>query len=292
MVRTALRFHRELEANPTARRAMECVLRDHAGRGIPTEVDNDQRWFHGGVAAWNSWSEDYMGFALGYAAADAWFASPWSGGTEPNDYSDMVDRAVTLAFSISHDRPQTLRFEEDVDPLDSEPTSHVMLRNHGEYSPVYAMALLKHLGDINDVYRAASLPDRYTCYDKPETVEALYRWVARKIGPNPTGPGYVFRTNACLRRDGVVSYCDDRPDDPPGSYGAQREPGHYPLERVLPTLCITDHLEFFDPECDWVGPAGLVQAEHNYYFNCVYAQGDRPIKSVGPVPSHHDVGRG
>ena len=288
IVRNALKYHRELESLPTTKMALECMLRDHANRGLPTEAGNPERWFHGGERNWNSWSEDYMGFALGYAAADAWFASPWSDGEYYDEYYGKVDDAIELAFSISHGQPHTLRSESDVDPLYNDGTEHVMMRNHGEYSPVYAMVLIKHVGDINDLYHAATLPTKFTCSSKPATYDDLYRWVARKIEPNPHGPGYVFRSDACQRRDGVVSYCDDRPDDPPGDYGDQREPGHYPLERILPDLCITEHLEAFDPECDWVGPAGTVQAEHNYFFNCVFPD-DRLTVPPGRVVSRaHD----
>ena len=93
-----------------------------------------------------------------------------------------------------------------------------------------------------------------------------------KIESNATGGGYVFRGGACERNDGVLSYCDDRPGDPQGTPGFQREPGHYPLAQNLPDLCVDDNLEFFSASCDMEGPAGLTQAPHNYVFNCVFSK--------------------
>jgi len=144
-----------------------------------------------------------------------------------------------------------------------------MLRNHGEYSPVYAMVILKHVADVNAVYRAAGLPPYVTCASKPATYDALYRWVLGKTEPNPEGAGWVFRTDGCQRSDGVLSHCDDRPGDPSGTGGHQREPGHYPLARSLPDLCVSEGLERFSAQCDWYGPAGIQQKPHNYAFNCV-----------------------
>jgi len=270
IVRCAMRFHQEIEIRPTTRLALEYMLRDHADRGLPTTVDNGERWFHGGENAWNTWSEDYLAFALGYAAADAWFASAWYEGPYFGDYYEKVGEAVNLTFSISHREPQTLRFEIDADPLIPADRHHVMIRNHGEYSPVYAMAIIARLWDINSVYQAASLPARYDCFNKPDTLDALYEWLTLKIEPNPVGSGYVFRTDACERNDGEISFCDDRRGDPEGSPGDQREPGHYPLDRIMPAFCVTDHLEYFGPSCDFVGPAGIAQREFNYYFNCVF----------------------
>ncbi len=271
VVWTALKYRSELDGHPTTRMAMECMLRDHAGRGLPTRLDNGERWFHGEVDEWNSWSEDYMAFALGYAAADAWFASPWNDGDYADEYRGRAEAAVALAFSVSNEAPQTLRRELDTDPQGRQDAPSVMLRNHDEYSPVYAMLLLKHVGDVNSVYRAASLPPVFTCSNKPATFDELYAWVTSKIEPNPDGAGYTFRRDGCARDDGVLSYCDDRPGDPAGTGGDWREPAHYPLQEMLPDLCVDPHLEYFGPPCGHVGPAGLVQADHNYYYNCVFA---------------------
>lgn len=270
VVRCAIRFRQEMEMHPTTRLALEYMLKDHADRGLPTTVDNGERWFHGGMQGWNTWSEDYLAFALGYAAADAWFASPWYEGSYFSQYYDKVNEAVDLTFSISHGAPQTLRFEIDADPLIPADSHQVMIRNHGEYSPVYAMAIIARLWDINNVYLAVSLPARYDCFNKPDNLDALYEWMVQKIEPNPLGPGYVFRSDACERRDGVLSFCDDRPGDPEHSPGDQREPAHYPLDRIMPDFCVTDHLEFFGPSCRLVGPAGIAQKPFNYYFNCVF----------------------
>lgn len=274
IVRCAIKFRQEIEMHPTTRLALEYMLRDHGDRGLPTTVENSERWFHGGETVWNTWSEDYLAFALGYAAADAWFASPWYEGPYFGEYYDKVGEAVDLTFSISHREPQTLRFEIDADPLIPADRHHVMIRNHGEYSPVYAMAIIARFWDINSVYQAVSLPARYDCFNKPDNLDSLYEWMAKKIEPNPVGPGFVFRPDACERRDGVLSFCDDRPGDPEGSPGHQREPGHYPLDRIMPDFCVTDHLEYFGPSCDFVGPAGIAQKTFNYYFNCVFQSVD------------------
>jgi hypothetical protein len=274
IVRTAMKYHEEMESHPTTGMALECMLRDHADRGLPTTVRNGERWFHGGAEEWNSWSEDYMGFAMGYASADAWFASSWSRGEYFDEYYQKVEDAVDIAFSISDQNPHTLRYEPDVDSEDLTGVPSVMMRNHVKYSPVYGMAVIKHLLDVNDVYRAAALPPMYTCSNKPESYDGLFEWVTSKIEPNRNGAGYVFRSGACLRSDGVMSHCDDRPADPPGSGGAQREPGHYPLQQSLPELCVSEHLEYFGPPCDRFGPAGIEQVDHNYYFNCVFAGAD------------------
>ena len=274
IVRCAIKFRQEIEMHPTTRLALEYMLRDHGDRGLPTTVENSERWFHGGETVWNTWSEDYLAFALGYAAADAWFASPWYEGPYFGEYYDKVGEAVDLTFSISHREPQTLRFEIDADPLIPADRHHVMIRNHGEYSPVYAMAIIARFWDINSVYQAVSLPARYDCFNKPDNLDSLYEWMAKKIEPNPVGPGFVFRPDACERRDGVLSFCDDRPGDPEGSPGHQREPGHYPLDRIMPDFCVTGHLEYFGPSCDVVGPAGIAQKTFNYYFNCVFQSVD------------------
>jgi len=275
VVRNALKFHRELQSHPTTRMALEHLLRDHADRGLPTTIDNGERWFHGGEKTWNTWSEDYMAFALGYSAADAWFASPWFEGTYFDEYRDTVGAAVDLAFSISHSNPQTLRFETDADPALPVDNKHVMIRNHGEYSPVYAMAIIARLWDINTVYQAAKLPAPYTCYNRPENFDALFEWTALKIEPNATGANYVFRSDACERRDGEISVCDDRAGD--GTPGDQREPAHYPLDRIMPNLCITDHLEFFGPSCELTGPAGTTQTSFNFFFNCAFQTSDEEL---------------
>lgn len=281
VVRNALKFHQEIEAHPTTRAALEQMLRDHADRGLPTTVGNGERWFHGGEARWNSWSEDYMAFALGYAAADAWFASPVFLDSYFDEYREKVGLAVDLAFSISHESPQTLRFETDADPSFPENNEHVMIRNHTEYSPVYAMAIIARLWDINTVYQAASLPAAYTCYNKPENLDALYEWMALKIEPNPEGAGYVFRSDACERRNGKISNCDDRAGD--GTPGHQREPAHYPLDQVMPNLCVTDYVEYFGPSCDFVGPAGIGQRSFNYFFNCAFQSIDGLSTDEEPV---------
>jgi len=284
VVRTALRFRGELEGHPTTRMALECMLHDHGSRGLPTTADNSERWFHGGVSPWNSWSEDYMGFALGYASADAWFASPWHDGFYGGEYRGKAEAAVELAFSVSDGAPQTLRREVDPDPLGRRDAPSVMLRNHDEYSPVYAMLLLKHVGDVNGVYRAASLPPAFTCSNKPATFDELYAWVRSKIEPNPEGPAYVFRPDGCEREDGELSYCDDRPGDPAGTGGDWREPGHYPLQQSLADLCIDQGLEYFGPPCGHIGPAGIVQADHNYYFNCVFSVDEGAWPAVAASP--------
>ena len=274
VARNALRYRDDMERHPTTVQVFERMLRDHAGRGLPTTVDNGERWFHGGERPWNTWSEDYMAFALGYAAADAWFASTWHDGEYFDDYFEAVAEAVDLAFGISDRSPQTLRFEFDADPAMPAGEQFVMLRNHNEYSPVYAMAIIARLWDVNTVYQAASLPVRYTCSNKPENLDALYRWMTLKIEVNPVGAGYVFRSGACERRDGVLSFCDDRPGDPERSPGHQREPGHFPLDHIMPQLCVTDNVESFGPSCEFVGPAGIEQQSFNYYFNCVFLEVD------------------
>jgi hypothetical protein len=290
IVRNALKFHQEVEARPTTQIALEHMLRDHADRGLPTTVDNGERWFHGGEGRWNSWSEDYMGFALGYAAADAWFASSAFHGTYYDEYREMVSRAVDLSFSISHKSPHTLRFESDAAPSLVTDNRHVMIRNHTEYSPIYALDIIARLWDINTVYQAASLPVLYTCYNKPENMDALYDWMTLKIEPNGEGPGYVFRSEACERRDGQISFCDDRAGD--GTPGHQREPAHYPLDQILPNLCITDHLEYFGPSCDFVGPAGISQRSFRYYFNCTFQSVDGLSIDDGSGPSEIIPGTG
>ena len=121
-----------------------------------------------------------------------------------DEYREMVTTAVDLAFSISHRKPQTLRFETDADQALPADNKHVMLRNHGEYSPVYAMAIIARVWDINTVYRAAELPDVYTCFNKPENFDALFEWTTLKIEPNSAGGGYVFRSDACERHDGEI----------------------------------------------------------------------------------------
>lgn len=271
VVRAALAFADDIGQHPTTTKAIECMLRDHAERGIPTTPNNGERWLHGGVGAWNSWSEDYMGFALGYAAADAWFSSSLAESDYYGEYFERVSAAVGMAFSISDRAPWTLVLEQDPDPNAAGSPPAVMIRNHNEYSPVYGVVLLKHLADINNLYRAASLPPYFTEASKPATYDALYRWVVGKIEPNPEGAGFVFRSDGCQRRDGTLSYCDDRPGDPEGSCGVQREPGHYPLADSLPSLGVGEGLEYFSAPCGWVGPAGIVQAPHNYVFNCVFA---------------------
>jgi len=273
MVRTAFEFGPALDDHPTTRLAMECVLRDHADRGIPKSASNGKRRFHGPLDPWNTWSEDYMGFALGYAAADAWLATPADATWYADEYHDRVQEAVEMAYSISEDGgPPTLILDHDPDPANPNPGTSLMLRNHSENSPVYAMVIIKHAADINGIYLAAGLPPYFTCSNKPATFDALYGWVLGKIEPNPVGAGYVFRNDGCERTDGLLSYCDDRPGDPPGSGGNRREPGHYPLARALPDLCVSDGLEYFSAACDWYGPAGIPQARHNYYFNCVFPE--------------------
>ncbi len=272
VVRAALRFDAELDRHPTTRMATACMLRDHAGRGVPTEAGTGRRRFHGAADPWNSWSEDFMGFALGAAAADAWLRTRDTAGGYHDEYREMVGEAVEWAFSATADGgPVTLTVGSDPDPANPGPGPSVMLRNHAEYSPVYAMAILKHVADLNAVAREAGLPPYVTCATKPATFDALYRWVLTKVEPNPAGPGYVFRTDGCQRWDGVMSYCDDRPGDPAGGSGDQREPGHYPLAWSLPELCVAGGLEAVSAECGWTGPAGLEQAPHNYVYNCVFA---------------------
>jgi hypothetical protein len=94
VARTALAFSAEITQHPTTIKAIECMLRDHADRGIPTTAQNGERWMHGPTNAWNSWSEDYMGFALGYAAADAWFSSSAAAGEYYGEYFENVGQAV------------------------------------------------------------------------------------------------------------------------------------------------------------------------------------------------------
>jgi hypothetical protein len=273
VVRSALKYHEELRSDPFTVMLLEQMLRDHADRGLPTTIDNGERWFHEGSGEWNTWSEDYLAFALGYAAADAWFASPWHHDEYFGEYRERVSEAVDLTFSISHEDPQTLRYETDADPALPEDRNFVMIRNHGEYSPVYAMAIIARVWDINTVYRAALLPDLYTSSNVPENMIALYSWMVEKIEPNPAGGGYRFRTHACERSDGVLSFCDDRRDDPIGSPGHQREPAHYPLDQIMPQLGVSDRVGYFGPSCEVVGPAGSRQKMFNYYFNCAF-QGD------------------
>ncbi len=35
-----------------------------------------------------------------------------------------------------------------------------------------------------------------------------------------------------------------------------------------------ERFEYFGPPCGRVGPAGIAQADHNYYYNCVFAGDD------------------
>jgi len=273
VVRAALEFEPLLENHPTTRMAMACMLRDHADRGVPTTADNGRRMFHGGATAWNSWSEDYIGFAVGLAAADAWLSAKDDTGEYFDDYYASVGDAIDAAFSVSDGAgPLTLTVTDDPDPDSTVDGPSVMLRNHGEYSPVYATVVLKHLTDVNAIYRAAGLPPYVTCDSKPATFDDLYRWLLGKIEPNPEGAGYVFRSDGCQRSDGQLSYCDDRPGDPPGTAGAWREPGHYPLAASLPELCVAEGIEMFSASCEWVGPAGIEQTPYSWVFNCVFTE--------------------
>lgn len=273
VVRTALEFEPLLRNHPTTRMAMACMLRDHADRGVPTTADNGQRSFHGGPTAWNTWSEDYIGFAVGLAAADAWLSAKDDTGTYFDEYYEPVGEAIDAAFSVSENvGPTTLTVADDPDPESAVDGPSVMLRNHGEYSPVYATVLLKHVADVNAIFRAAGLPPYVTCDSKPDSFDDLYSWVLGKIEPNPEGAGYVFRSDGCQRSDGELSYCDDRPGDPPGTAGAWREPGHYPLAESLPELCVDEGLEMFSASCEWVGPAGIEQTTYNWVFNCVFTE--------------------
>jgi len=212
-----------------------------------------------------------MGFALGYAAADSWLATtPTHGADYLGEYFDKVEEAVEQAFSVDEEPPLRLTLETDPDPRASGSDPVVMIRNHDEYSPVYATVLLKHVADINNIYRAAGLPPRFTCANKPATYDDLYRWMVSKIEPHPEGAGFVFRDDGCERNDSSMSYCDDRPGDPAGSPGFKREPGHYPLAEYLPDLCVGEDLEYFSFSCGKQGPAGIDQAPHNYVFNCIF----------------------
>jgi len=61
VVRAAIEFREDLARHPATMIAMQCMLRDHASRGMPTTVDNGERFFHGGEKTWNSWSEGRIG---------------------------------------------------------------------------------------------------------------------------------------------------------------------------------------------------------------------------------------
>ena len=274
VVRTAIEFRADIDNHPTTKMAMECMLRDHSSRGIPTTTRNGTRWFHGGNKDWNSWSEDFMGFALGYAAADSWLATTPAADYN-GEYFDNIEEAVDMAYSVDEEAPLALTLDFDPDPQASSSAPVVMIQNHNEYSPVYATVLLKHVADINNIYRAAGLSPRFTCANKPSTYDDLYGWMVSKIEPTPPGAGYVFRNDACQREDGTMSYCDDRPGDPAGSPGFKREPGHYPLAEYLPDLCVAGDLEFFSASCSAQGPSGIDQAPHNYVFNCVFTENVR-----------------
>ena len=99
-----------------------------------------------------------MGFALGYAAADAWLATTSTATPYDDQYFDRVADAVDSAFATDEDGPLALTLAPDPDPSAATGEPAVMIRNHSEYSPVYATVLLKHVADINNLYLSAGLP--------------------------------------------------------------------------------------------------------------------------------------
>ena len=169
------------------------MLNDYAGRSVYTT--NTDR-FHGSVTAeWNSLSEDYMGFALGYAAADAWF-----GPTGQYLYENKVRTAVNKAFSVENEpdfgagRPRTLERDLDLDPNGG--INSVMMRNHSSYSPVYATLLIKHVWDIHHIYQIGGYWGFYNQSNIPGNLKKLYNWLVTKIELNNNNAP-VYRDCAC-----------------------------------------------------------------------------------------------
>ncbi len=127
VVRTAIEFRADIDNHPTTKMAMECMLRDHSSRGIPTTTRNGTRWFHGGNKDWNSWSEDFMGFALGYAAADSWLATTPAADYN-GEYFDNIEEAVDMAYSVDEEAPLALTLDFDPDPQASSSAPVVVRR--------------------------------------------------------------------------------------------------------------------------------------------------------------------
>lgn len=288
IARTAIKYRSQVNSYPFTKMYLECMLEDFANRDRTTFNED---LFHGEVDnIWNSLSEDFMGFALGYAAVDAW-------NMNDNNRSKVVG-AVETAFSIQ-DSPRTLEEGTDPDPGNIFVTEKiimpqlddaVMLRNHSAYSPVYAMAIIKHLCDINHIYRLAGLTE-LTIGDPNlpnlnRNLPKLYDWVVSKIYTNLAGDA-VFR-NACWGIwNGILAFglCDDDQVDP-------REPGHYPLGEFLPDFGNFNHLEYFGPPCSWAGPADYVQEPHNYNYNCVFGIYDTNPEPFLEVQYHSGSGNG
>ncbi len=262
VTRVALKYRSLLINNfPGTNSSLKAMLRDYGSR----DLNNYQlAWFYEGIGEWNSWSEDFIGFALGFAAADVWLALKLD--SEDIGYEQKVRDAVTRAFTINNfpdpvdgDPPRTLEYRYDA----KEGSSFVMMRNHLQYNPVYAMVLIKHIYDINNIYAYAGKPNFFNSSNQPTTLDSLYSWVCSKILRDPLGR-HAFESNTCYFSGGSYGPCDD------SANGHQREPGHYPLAEFLPSLGISYNLDLFGPPCNWIGPACTRQRPHNYYYNCIF----------------------
>ena len=292
VARTAIKYRNQVNSYPFTKMYLECMLDDFAARDRTTF---DANLYHGDLNdEWNSQSEDFMGFALGYAAVDAWYMN--------DAHRQDVKDAIETAFSIQNypdpmnNIPRTLEYGINKDPgIISFPAKiitpglnyAVMMRNHSAYSPVYAMVIIKHLCDINHIYRLTGL-DELSINDPgmPNlslNLPRLYNWLVSKIHTNLNGD-VVFR-NACWAHDNTYWPCDDSQVDP-------RAPGHYPLGEFLPDFGITNHLDYFGPPCSWSGPGTYVQEPHNYYYNCVFGIYDTNPEPILEVQYQSGSGNG
>ena len=276
--RVALLFKCELDNFPNTKEKMKSMFRDYVSRDLN---NSNEEWFYEGIGNWNSWSEDFMGFALGFAAADVWLDEPGE------DYEFKVRDAVTRAFSINDTPgstghpPRTLESNFDY----AENSCHVMLRNHLQYNPVYAMLIIKHIWDINLIYKHYDNRTFYHSGNKPPNMDELYQWVVSKIKRDPGGE-HEFEKDTCLTSAGSYGPCDDR-----GVH--KREPGHYPLGAFLREFGIRNDLDLFGPPCNCTGPAGITQRAHNYHYNCIFTDLDKDCINYDyqPVLKIHYYGK-
>jgi hypothetical protein len=281
VARAALKYRSLMINNfPTTSSTLEDMLRDYVSR----DLNNYQPdWFFEGIGEWNSWSEDFMGFALGFAGVDVWFKLKPE--YESRCYEQKVRDAVTRAFTINNypdpndgDPPRTLEYRYDF----IEGSWFVIMRNHWQYNPVYAMAIIKHIYDINTIYAYAGKPNFYNSSNIPPSLDSLYSWVYSKIQIDPLGR-HTFESNTCVIYGwNHCGPCDD------SVHGHQREPGHYPLAEFLPSFGISYGLDLFGPPCNEIGPACIVQRPHNYYYNCIFT--DLWTSSIQPYLRVHYYG--
>jgi hypothetical protein len=262
VARAALTYSDEVESNLTTLKALECMLHDHASRPIPSTDPPSGRAFHGEPPdSWDTRSEDYMSFALGCAGADAWFLYR-HGQDYDRRYLGNVTQAVDQAFTVREVPPHALRTDVDPNPTAKDLFKSTLLRNHDAVSPVYATAIIRHIGHLNTIYAEVGQPHLYDASNRPATLYPLYYWIATKIAFDPDSSAYVYTDGACQDRWGGFGCCDDCNVDP-------REPAHYPLAGILQDLGIYHHLEYFSAPCGLNG-AVHTQAYHNYYYNCVW----------------------